>query len=100
MLGHLGRAVAGARHLVAKGLADLAEDVEVDDLPRVAVANGVERLEVGVDAALGVHVVERSPQVRGDVADSGPVLSGDVLVVDRVLEVAVGQLQHEQELVL
>ena len=30
---------------------------EVDELPRVAVANGVERLEVGVDAALGVQVV-------------------------------------------
>eukprot|EP00964_Phaeocystis_antarctica_P047110 scaffold27240_cov64-Phaeocystis_antarctica.AAC.6 len=51
---HLGRAVAGARGLVAKGLADLAEDVEVDDLPLVAVADGVEQLEVGVDAVLAV----------------------------------------------
>eukprot|EP00964_Phaeocystis_antarctica_P083580 scaffold52577_cov64-Phaeocystis_antarctica.AAC.1 len=97
-LGHLRRAEAGARDLVAKGLADLAEDVEVDDLPRVAVADGVERLEVGVDATLAVHVVERQAQVGGNVADCGPVLSGDLLVVDCVLEVAVCKLQHDQEL--
>eukprot|EP00964_Phaeocystis_antarctica_P023382 scaffold13088_cov56-Phaeocystis_antarctica.AAC.7 len=58
-LGHLGRAEAGARDLVAKGLVNIAEDVEVDDLPRVAVADGVERLEVSVNAALTVHVIER-----------------------------------------
>eukprot|EP00964_Phaeocystis_antarctica_P077052 scaffold47730_cov64-Phaeocystis_antarctica.AAC.5 len=97
---HLGRAVAGAWDLAAKGLVERAEDVEVDDLPRAAVADGVERLEVGVDAALGVHVLERPAQVGGDVADGGPILTGDVLVVDRVLEGAVGQLQHQDEAVL
>eukprot|EP00964_Phaeocystis_antarctica_P099381 scaffold65219_cov60-Phaeocystis_antarctica.AAC.4 len=81
-------------------LVDLAEDVEVDDLPRVAIANGVERLEVGVDAALAVHVVERQAQVRGNVTDGGPVLSGDLVVVDGLQEAAVSQLQHQDEAVL
>eukprot|EP00964_Phaeocystis_antarctica_P020545 scaffold11355_cov59-Phaeocystis_antarctica.AAC.7 len=99
-LGHLGRAEAGAWHLAAKALANLAEDVEVDDLPRVAIADGVERLEVGVDAALAVHVIEGQAQVGGDVADGGPVLSGDLVVADGVEEAAVGQLQHQDEAVL
>ena len=93
----LGRAVPGARGLVAEGLADLAEHVKVDDLPRVAVADGIERLKVGVNAAraLGVHVVQGRGEVAHDMADSREVLSRKMLVVNCVQQSAVGQLHHK-----
>mmetsp|Transcript_5322 Transcript_5322/g.17105 ORF Transcript_5322/g.17105 Transcript_5322/m.17105 type:complete len:223 (+) Transcript_5322:1391-2059(+) len=104
---HLGRTVAGARHLAAEGLAQLAEGVEVDELKPEANGDGIERLEVGVNAlSNGVHVVERTGQVRGDRADVGPVAVGDVfgvndvLFVNCVLEAAVRELQHDEKVVL
>eukprot|EP00964_Phaeocystis_antarctica_P056859 scaffold33581_cov62-Phaeocystis_antarctica.AAC.4 len=92
---HLGRAVAGARGLATKGVVELAENVEVDDLPRGTIAYGVERLEVCMDAFLGVRGVQGVGEVVHDIADRNEVLSRELVVVDCLQQGAVGQLHHE-----